>query len=77
MILIKREKATMININRLNEQQLEELNQFLSEYVQDFIDSGEVKEKGIWYTNNISPASMFQIKFDNWKHQWGQSIKFR
>ena len=55
----------MININRLNEQQLEELNKFLSEYVQDFIDSGEVKEKGIWYTNNISPASMFQIKFDN------------
>jgi|TARA_R100000081_G_C4726999_1_gene121256 hypothetical protein len=67
----------MINIDRLNEQQLEELNKFLSEYVQDFIDSGEVKEKGIWYTNNISPASMFQIKFDNWKQEWGQSIKFR
>tara|TARA_R100000655_G_scaffold70885_1_gene109278 strand:+ start:95 stop:316 length:222 start_codon:yes stop_codon:yes gene_type:complete len=72
------EKATMINIDRLNEQQLKELNRFLSDYITIFHDKhSEVKEGGIWHSRELSAASQFQACFDNWKQEWGQSIKFR
>ena len=65
-----------MNINRLNEDDLYELNKFLSEFIDAMFD-GEPKD-GIWHTrDNVSPAGLLQARFDSYKYENNRTIKFR
>lgn len=66
-----------MNINRLNEDDLYELNRFLSEFIDEMLHNGEPKD-GIWHTrDNVSPAGLLQARFDFYKDENKRTIKFR
>ena len=67
-----------MNIDRLNEDQLHELNRFLSSFIDSMLHDGKPNKDGIWHTNdNVSPAGLLQARFDFYKIENNTTIKFR